>query len=217
MLFLIPAAILQKQSKNTLSSALWSSSYLRKQSQGQFYRVINFKNPKTLGTGVVLRVAQMYVKWSAWFNNSCKCFYPSNIIHLKSFNVCIFVSRSWALPTCQSCNMVWTVPPRFSSSPAPQRTGMGWCAADPAARWGWSAQTGCWSGPTTWPADPCLPSAAGYPAKDTSIEFTVTRSLFTGVYTIMMSNIRLLLDLEGCVWFRCLPCTLKSLHWLRPE
>lgn len=125
LLFLIPAAILQKQSRNTLSSALCSSSYLRRRKgEGQFS----------------IKCRRL---WSFW----------------------LWCAQRRVTLTCRSCSKVWSALPGSSSSPARQRTGRGWCAADPAAHWGWTARTGCWSGPAAWPADLCRRSAAGCPKK----------------------------------------------------
>lgn len=146
LLFLIPAAILQKQSKNTLSSALCSSSYLRKEKSGLSVQLNH-----------ILR-----------YQDKVQSLVSSSFYWKLGKVLCVMCNR-WVMLTCQSCNRVWSVPPGSSSSPVHQRTGMGWCAADPAARWGWSAQTGCWSGPTTWPADLCLQSAAGCPAKEKTV------------------------------------------------
>lgn len=90
------------------------------------------------------------------------------------------------MPTCQSCNMVWSVPPGSSSSPVHRRTSTGWCAAGPAERWGWSAQTGCWFGPTAWPADLCLPSAAGSPLEDKPDLFFI---IITGFVDVVVSKV----------------------------
>lgn len=118
------------------------------------------------------------------------------------------------MPTCQSYNRVWIVPPKSSSSPVHRRTGKGWCAGDPAARWGWNAQTGCWSGPTAWPAGPCLLSRGDYPAKQQPLNSSYTISsqfLWLKEQSDRPDNHLEVLN------FRKIPCPQKSLRLLRPE